>query len=169
MFWSAFCFPSGNFWFPVPAISKMPCPGQLIGSLSSMPSSLIPCPGQFILSLPCLVLRLHVLFKTPFPSPCQFPVFLSCSVLRFTTQAHFQFPRPGQFPVSLTNSVFRAGQYSNSALWSVPCFPYQCSFPCWPFLQFRQFTIFLSCSVLRFYALVSSSVLCLCQFSVFTH
>jgi hypothetical protein len=149
IFCSAFRFPSGKFWFPVSASSKVSCPAQLIGSLSCMPSFLIPCPGQFILSLPCLVLRLHVLFKTPFPSPGQFLVFLSCSVLRFSNLAHFQFPRPGQFPVSLTNSVFRADH---------------CPIP-----HLGQFTMSLSCSVLRFYALISSLVLCLCQFSVFMH
>jgi hypothetical protein len=116
---SSFRFPSGKFWFAVSASSKVSCPGQLIGSLSCMPSFLIPCPGQFIRSLPCLVLRLHVLFKTPFPSTGQFPVFLSCSVLRFSALVHFQFP------------IARA----------VPCFPDQFSSP---FPRPGQF--FVSCA-----------------------
>ncbi len=160
MFCSAFCFPSGKFWFPVSASSKVSCPGQLIGFLSCMPSSLIPCPGQFILSLPCLVLRLHVLF----PSPGQFLVFLSCSVLRFSTPwpifcfralASSLCPWPVQFSV-LVIVQFRT-------LVSSPCPCMSCSVL--PFHALASSSV-LCLSVLRFYALDSSSVPCLCQFSV---
>jgi hypothetical protein len=138
----------------------MPCPRQLIGSISSMPSFLIPCSGQFI--------RFPALFSTPFSCPGQFSVSLFCLVLLFHAVQHSVFhhwPDPRftchvQFSVSLPWTIFSfRGQGSSLFPWpvqlsiSAPC-SVLCCFLYWPVLQFL--------------ALVSSPFPCPVQFSVST-